>query len=199
MSWIWLSYRVAKTIRDTPNLYADALIEFLKAMFSSLKPLDENSRAGIQFSCCGHIAERLVRLLTDSPSDVEEGILPPISKIDAYALMNLSADIKAFKKFTNSLDVAQLDECFGELDRLVSVMLDRDLPNLLQPSNASLRAKKYPFLSIDKLGCILEKYVCASLGSNFFGGNMFVSEDVFVMERKDVTLCLRLIKEQAVS
>lgn len=171
-------------------------------MFAVLTPLDEGSRAGIQFSCCGHIAERLVRLLTNSPFETsdEEG-LAPISRIDAYALKNLSLDIKAFKDFANSLEVPQLVECFAEVDRLVSAMLDRDLPMLLQPTNTSARAKKYPFLSIEKLACILEKYACASLGSKFLGvsgGNMFSSNDDFLMlEKKEVNNLLKLIKEQA--
>ena len=188
-------------MRDTPNAYADNLIEFLKGMFASLTPLDEGSRAGIQFSCCGHIAERLVRLLTLSPSDTnEEEGLAPIGRIDAYALKNLSIDIKAFKDFTNSLDVPQLVECFAEIDRLVSAMLDRDLPMLLQPENAAVRAKKYPFLSLEKLACILEKYTSASLGSKFLsgaGGNMFSSNDTFLMlEKKEINNLLKLIKEQ---
>jgi hypothetical protein len=37
-------------------------------------------------------------------------------------------------------------------------MVDPELPALLQPENAAARRRKYPFLSLEKVGNILEKY-----------------------------------------
>jgi len=191
---------VAKSTRTTPNTYAESLIEYMKTTFSNLTPLDEGSRAGIHFSCCGYVAERLVRLLTDSAADGshEEG-LPPINKIDAFGIKNLSVDVEAMKKFANTSEVPQLVECFSELDCLTSAMLDRDLPMLLQPSNQNARRRKYPFLSLDKLGNILEKYVGTGLGSKFLGGggSLFAQGGEFLMlEKKDVVQLLRVVREQ---
>lgn len=37
-------------------------------------------------------------------------------------------------------------------------MLDKELPMLLLPENAAARRRKYPILSLEKVGNILEKY-----------------------------------------
>ena len=59
-------------------------------------------RAGLHFSCCGHVSERLVKILSERP--IEGGItldggLPPISKIDAFGLNNLSLETCRNSKF----------------------------------------------------------------------------------------------------
>ena len=54
--------------------------------------------------------------------------------------------------------IPQLRDCFNELRVLTSVMLDKELPMLLLPENAAARRRKYPILSLEKVGNILEKY-----------------------------------------
>eukprot|EP00956_Cyclotella_meneghiniana_P025120 scaffold51741_cov86-Cyclotella_meneghiniana.AAC.1 len=164
---------VCKSARDSPNAYAESLVEYMRTTFQCLGPMDDGSRAGLHFSCCGHVSERLVRLLTDACEEPESrgkqstspknGGIPPISKIDAFGLKNLSMDIQHFEAFADSTGVGQLRECFNELKSLAAALLDKDLPVLLLPENSHARRRKYPFLSLEKVYCILEKYVGTGL------------------------------------
>lgn len=174
---------VSKTARDSPNAYAESLVEYMRTTFQCLGPMDDGSRAGLHFSCCGHVAERLVRLLTDpceeldtrskqSLSPKNSGI-PPVSKIDAFGLKNLALDIQHFEAFADGTGIGQLRECFNELKSLAAALLDRDLPVLLLPENTHARRRKYPFLSIEKVHSILEKYVGTGLVSCGFTINTF--------------------------
>jgi hypothetical protein len=178
---------VSKSTRDMPNAYCESLIEYMRNTFRSLAPMDEGSRAGLHFSCCGHIAERLVKLLTDkakpskddgessqhgpSSNEKDDGGLFPINKIDAFGLKNLSVDVVEFMSFADGTGVPQLGECFNELKCLVDVMLDRDLPMLLLPDNESVRRRKYPFVTLDKLLSILEKYSGMGLSDKLMGSS----------------------------
>ena len=153
---------VARSVRDIPNAYCETLIGYMRSVFASLGPMDEGSRAGLHFSCCGHASERLVKILSDRPTEgglSMDGGLPPIAKIDAFGLKNLSRDVSEFRNFAASTGIPQLVDCFDELKSITDAMLDKDLPILLQPENSSHRKKKYPYLSLEKVGNILEKYV----------------------------------------
>jgi hypothetical protein len=163
---------VCKSARDSPNAYAESLVEYMRSTFQCLGPMDDGSRAGLHFSCCGHVAERLVKLLTDQPEEPDgrgramppkDGGIHPVSRIDAFGLKNLSIDIEHFEAFADSTGVGQLRECFNELKSLATALLDKDLPVLLLPENAHARRRKYPFLSLEKVYCILEKYVGTGL------------------------------------
>ena len=160
-----------KIERNTPNPYAEGLIEFMRNTFQQVTSLDEGSRAGLHFLCCGEIAERMICLLTEKGETKEEWIrkggkgIPPITKIDAMGLKNLSLDIAEFKNFAKSTGVPQLEHCFNELESLISILLDKELPSLIQPMNASLRQRKYPFLNMELLANLLEKYVGLGLVS----------------------------------
>jgi len=179
---------VSKSTRDMPNAYCESLIEYMRNTFRSLSPMDEGSRAGLHFSCCGHIAERLVKLLTDkakpskddvgegsqhgpSANEKDDGGLLPINKIDAFGLKNLSVDVAEFMSFADGTGVPQLGECFNELKCLVDIMLDRDLPMLLLPDNESVRRRKYPFVTLDKVLSILEKYSGMGLSDKLMGSS----------------------------
>ena len=192
---------VAKSCREMPNAYCEGLIGYMRSVFDSLGPMDEGSRAGLHFSCCGHVSERVVRLLSDRP--VEGGMmhtgLPPITKIDAFGLKNLSRDVDEFRKFAETTGVPQLVDCFDELKSITDAMLDKDLPILLQPENSTNRKKKYPYLSLEKVGNILEKYVGASagMGMSLLGGGKTV-DDFLVLDKKEVTNLLRLVRSHGV-
>jgi exocyst complex component 6 len=152
---------VAKTERTVANAYCEGVVGYMRKVFDSLGPMDEGSRAGLHFSCCGHVAERMVKILSDRAVEgagVEEGI-PPVQRIDAYGLKNLSLDVIEFESFAEGTGVPQLVECFNELKNLVNALLDKELPALLHPENAAARRRKYPYLSMEKVGNILEKYV----------------------------------------
>mmetsp|Transcript_19480 Transcript_19480/g.21903 ORF Transcript_19480/g.21903 Transcript_19480/m.21903 type:complete len:162 (+) Transcript_19480:1-486(+) len=159
--------------------------------------MDEGSRYGLHFSCCGHVAERLVKLLTDSPhaerTSEDHDALAPISRIDAYGLKNLSIDVAEFERFAEGTGVPQLSECFNEVKCLTTAMVDPDLPKILLPENASFRRRKYPFLSLDKVGNILEKYVGAGglLGSKSLGRS-----DILVLDKKEISGLLKLCRQQ---
>jgi hypothetical protein len=192
---------VSKAARDMPNAYCEGLIQYLKTVFATLGPMDEGSRFGLHFSCCGHVAERLVKLLTDqlhgdhqSSNGGEEGI-PPIARIDAFGLKNLALDVQEFERFADGTGVPQLSECFNELKGLTEALLDRELPRLLMRENAHERRKKYPFLSIQKVGNILEKYVGMGLGDKLMGTNQKRTE-ILMMEKKEVQQLLRIVRSQ---
>lgn len=147
---------VQKSVRETPNAYCEGLIGYIRSVFDSLGPMDEGSRAGLHFSCMGHVAERMVKMLSERPlaegARTSDGSLAPISKIDAFGIKNLSTDVSEFQKFAASTGVPQLADCFDELKSITDAMLDPELPNLLKPENAETRKRKFPYLSLEKVG-----------------------------------------------
>ena len=186
--------------REVANPYCEALVQYLRTVFLSLGPMDEGSRFGLHFSCCGHVAERMVKLLTNSMSEwqaspPEEGDITPIARIDAFGLKGLMLDVREFENFADATGVPQLSECFGELKCLVTAMLDRDLPRLLHREHAAERRKKYPVLSMEKVGNILEKYVGMGLGDKLMGTSNKRSE-ILMMEKKEVQQLLRIVRSQ---
>ena len=145
---------VAKATRESPNPYCESLVGYLKTVFAALGPMDEGSRAGLHFSCCGHVSERLVMLLSAKPGDVaaiDDSSLSPITKIDAFGIKNLLTDCEEFERFADYTGIPSLRDCFSELRILSSIMLDKELPTLLLPDQASVRRRKYPILSLDKV------------------------------------------------
>jgi exocyst complex component 6 len=192
---------VAKAARDMPNSYCEGLIGYLRSVFASLGPMDEGSRAGLHFSCCGHVAERLVKLLSGKPGDtstMDDSGLPPITRIDAYGIKNLAVDCDEFEKFAESTGVPQLMDCFNEFRTLTSIMLDKELPFFLQPSNAAARRRKYPLVSLDKVLNILEKYVGTGLSDKLMGG-VKGNADVLLLDKKEVTNLIKLIRTQVMN
>lgn len=185
---------VQKSVRDMPNAYCEGLIGYMKSIFDSLGPMDEGSRAGLHFSCCGHVSEQLLHILSDRPtedSSRSDTVLPPISKIDAFGLKNLSQDVAEFKTFASGTGVPQLADCFDELKSITDAMLDPELPTLLRPENAEARKRKYPYLSLEKVGNILEKYIGA--GMSLMGGGKAPS-GMLVMDKKEVLALLNLVR-----
>jgi hypothetical protein len=159
---------VCKSVRDSPNAYAESIVEYMRTTFQCLGPMDDGSRAGLHFSCCGHVAERLVNLLTDPTEDAEvkgkhDSNIQPVAKIDAFGLKNLATDIQHFEAFADGTGIGQLRECFIELKCLTTALLDQELPMLLLVENHQSRRMKYPFLSIEKVHSVLEKYVGTGL------------------------------------
>ena len=147
---------VQKSVRETPNAYCEGLIGYIRNVFDSLGPMDEGSRAGLHFSCCGHVAERMVKILSERPlaegARPNAGSIAPISKLDAFGLKNMSNDVIEFKKFAAETGVPQLADCFDELKSITDAMLDPDLPNLLRPEMSETRKRKYPYVSLEKVG-----------------------------------------------
>eukprot|EP00977_Amphora_coffeiformis_P003452 scaffold638_cov168-Amphora_coffeaeformis.AAC.34 len=189
---------VAKATRDMPNAYCEGLIGYLKSVFASLGPMDEGSRAGLHFSCCGHVSERLVSHFSGKPGDVttmDSSGVQPMTKIDAFGIKNLSIDCAELERFADSTGVPQLRDCFSELKTLTNLMLDKDLPNLLQPSNAAARRRKYPILSLEKVGNILEKYVGTGLSDKLMGSTGRNQEILFI-DKKEVQQLLKIVKAQ---
>lgn len=194
---------VAKSARESPNTYCESLIEYLRTIFKCLRSLDEGSKAGLHFSCCGHISERLVMLVAgkaseeadNHPSSSESHGLRPISKIDAFGLKNLSIDIAELESFADGTGIPQLRDCFTELRCITDAMLDPDLPKLLMPENENVRRRKYPFLSLEKVCNVLEKYQGTGLGGKLMGsgnkGNSFL-----MLEKKDIAPLIKLAKSQ---
>mmetsp|Transcript_23686 Transcript_23686/g.66894 ORF Transcript_23686/g.66894 Transcript_23686/m.66894 type:complete len:1183 (+) Transcript_23686:65-3613(+) len=185
---------VAKATRENPNAYCEGLIGYLGGVFASLGPMDEGSRAGLHFSCCGHINERLVKILSERADETTgfEDSLPPITRIDAYGLKNMGRDVQAFEEFAQSTGVPQLSECFLELKCLTGVMVDNDLPVLVKPENSGERQRRYPLLSMPKIGNILEKYVGA--GMSLLGTKS--SASLLIMDKKEVSTVLRVVRQQ---
>ena len=163
---------VAKTERKVPNAYCEGVIGYMRTVFDSLGPMDDGSRAGLHYSCCSHVSERMVKMLSDRAIEGGAGDdgIAPVTRIDAYGLKNLSLDVGEFESFAESTGVPQLVDCFNELKNLINALLDTELPALLHPENAAARKRKYPYLSLGKVGNVLEKYV----------GTGMVSQSLFV-------------------
>ena len=193
---------VARSVRDSPNAYAESIVEYMRSTFQCLGPMDEGSRAGLHFSCCGHVAERLVKLLTDPVDDLERGRtssggIAPVSKIDSFGLRNLATDIAHFEAFADSTGVGQLRECFNELKCLAAALLDRDLPMLLLPDNYQARRKKYPFLSLEKVLAMLEKYAGTGIGEKLMArGGSVANKEFLMLEKKEVIQLTKIVKVQ---
>jgi exocyst complex component 6 len=186
---------VQKSARDMPNAYCEGLIGYMRSVFDSLGPMDDGSRAGLHFSCCGHVSERLVHILCERPleeSSKSDGGLAPIPKIDAYGLKNLAKDVEEFKNFASTTGVPQLSDTFEELKSITDAMLDPELATLLRPEHADARKRKYPYLSLEKVGNILEKYVGAG-GMSIMGGRK-TPEDMLVLDKKEVLALLNLVR-----
>uniref|UniRef100_A0A7S4EPS5 Exocyst complex subunit EXOC6/Sec15 C-terminal domain-containing protein n=2 Tax=Pseudo-nitzschia australis TaxID=44445 RepID=A0A7S4EPS5_9STRA len=187
---------VQKTCRDMPNAYCEGLIGYMRNVFDSLGPMDEGSRAGLHFSCCGHVAERLVKILSErgleeGSGSRSDGDIPPISRIDPFGLRNMSNDVEEFKKFASSTGVPQLADCFDELKMITDAILDPDLPYLLRPENSDARKRKYPYVSLEKIGNILEKYSPA--GMSLMGGGR-VPAGMLALDKKEVIALLNLVR-----
>ena len=99
------------------------------------------------------------------------------------------------ERFADSTGVAQLRDCFGELKTLTSLMLDKDLPSLLQPSDAAARRRKYPILSLEKVANILEKYVGTGLSDKLMGSGSR-NQDMLFIDKKEVQQLLKIVKSQ---
>ena len=189
---------VAKAARDMPNVYCEGLIGYLKSVFSSLGPMDEGSRAGLHFSCCGHVSERLVYHFSGKPGDVttmDSSGVQPMTKIDAFGIKNLSLDCAELERFADSTGVPQLRDCFSELKTLTNLMLDKDMPNLLLPENAPARRRKYPILSLEKVYNILEKYVGTGLSDKLMGSTGR-NQDILFIDKKEVQQLLKIVRSQ---
>jgi len=192
---------VARSARDAPNTYCESVIEYLRTIFKCLRSLDEGSKAGLHFSCCGHISERLVMLIAgkafedgdSNNSSAENSGLRPIAKIDAYGLKNLSIDVAEFESFADGTGIPQLRECFAELKCITDAMLDRELPQLLMPTNENARRRKYPFLNLEKVCNVLEKYQ----GNGFkLMGSSSKGDSFLMLEKKEIAHLLKLAKSQ---
>lgn len=75
---------------------------------------------------------------------------------------------------------------------LTTVMLDKELPVLLLPENAAARRRKYPILSLEKVGNILEKYQGTGMG--WGGGNR--NADFLFIDKKEVQVLLKYVRNQ---
>eukprot|EP00531_Pseudo-nitzschia_arenysensis_P017299 CAMPEP_0116135518 /NCGR_PEP_ID=MMETSP0329-20121206/11230_1 /TAXON_ID=697910 /ORGANISM="Pseudo-nitzschia arenysensis, Strain B593" /LENGTH=1159 /DNA_ID=CAMNT_0003630317 /DNA_START=246 /DNA_END=3725 /DNA_ORIENTATION=- len=186
---------VQKSVRETPNAYCEGLVGYIRNVFDSLGPMDEGSRAGLHFSCCGHVAERMVKILSERTlaegARPNAGSIAPISKIDAFGLKNLSSDVLEFKKFAASTGVPQLADCFDELKSITDAMLDPELPDLLRPENSDARKRKYPYVSLEKIGNILEKYTTG--GMSIMGGGR-APAGMLTLDKKEVVALLNLVR-----
>lgn len=194
---------VARSARETPNTYCESVIEYLRTIFKCLRSLDEGSKAGLHFSCCGHISERLVMLVagkvTDDNDTSQRGDdnngLRPIAKIDAFGLKNLSIDVMEFENFADGTGIPQLRECFAELKCITDALLDPELPKLLMREKENVRRRKYPFLNLEKVVNVLEKYQGTGLGGKLMGTAS--RENSFLMlERKELAQLIKLAKSQ---
>jgi exocyst complex component 6 len=121
------------------------VIGYMRSVFDSLGPMDDGLRAGLHFSCCGHVSERLVHILCKRP--LEESI----SQIDAYGLKTLSKHVGEFKDFASTTGVPKLADTFEELKSITDAMLDAELATLLRPEHAEAHNRKYPYLSLERL------------------------------------------------
>jgi hypothetical protein len=87
----------------------------------------------------------------------------------------------------------QLADTFDELKSITDAMLDLELATLLRPEHVDARKRKYPYLSLEKVGnIILEKYVGAG-GMSLMGGRK-TNEDMLVLDKKEALALLNLVR-----
>ena len=196
---------VAKSIREKPNAYTEGLIGYLRSVFNSLGPMDEGSRAGLHFSCCGHVSERLVQLFSGKVGDtasMDTSGITPITRIDAFGIKNLQTDCGELEKFADSTGIPQLRDCFSELRTLTTFLLDKELPVLVQPDQVQARRRKYPILSLEKVGNVLEKYVGTGLGDKLLmGGDRSGARaaDLLMIDKKELPALIKVVRAQQFS
>ena len=193
---------VAKTVREKPNAYTEGLIGYLRSVFNSLGPMDEGSRAGLHFSCCGHVAERLVKLFAGKVGDtatMDNSSIAPIARIDGFGIKNLLTDCAELERFADSSGVPQLRDCFGELRTLATFLLDKELPTLVQVEQVNARRRKYPILSMEKVCNVLEKYVGTGLGDKLMGGGTNRAADMLLIDKKELPALIKVARAQQFS
>ncbi len=178
------------------------LITTNKTILRDNRVLDDGPKAMLYFSICGHITERMVNVIAGKSEDTESkknksnSGLSPISKIDAFGLKNLSIDVQALEIFADGTGLPQLRTCFNELRWLTDALLDPDLPTLLSPENENARRRKHPFLQLDLIANVLEKYQ----GSGGMGGRLLGAsgggEPFLVLEKKEIVQLLKVVRVQ---
>jgi hypothetical protein len=163
--------------------------------------LDDGPKAMLYFSTCGHITERMVNIVAgkietaDSKNKSSTGLSPTL-KIDAFGIKNLSLDVQALENFADGTGLPQLRTCFNELRWLTDALLDPDLPTLLSPENENARRRKHPFLQLDLIANVLEKYQ----GTGGIGGKLLGSsggtQAFLILDKKEVSQLLRMVRAQ---
>ena len=111
-------------------------------------------------------------------SDSDQNVYPPMSTQLAELGIEIHDGYDA-DQYDPAPDCVVVGNAMSRGVDAVEAMLDRDLPVLLMPENKSARNKRYPFLSMEKVHNILEKYVgtgfvsaisfgraCASVGAD---------------------------------
>jgi len=76
-------------------------------------------------------------------------------------------------------------------------LLDRDLVMLCEPENEDQRMQRYPLLDLNKLDLCLDKFSFSNTMSSKL--NVFSSKgsnDILMMEKKDVTALKKSIAQQ---
>lgn len=159
--------------------------------------LDDGTRAMLYFSICGHVTERMVNIITGKIDDTgkSNAIIGPVTKIDAFGIKNLSIDIQALEAFADGTGLPQLSTCFQELRWLTDALLDPDLPTLLLPENENTRRRKHPFLQLDLIANVLEKYQGSGGISGMLGGSN-TTVKFLILEKKDITQLLKVVRAQ---
>lgn len=168
---------------------------------SLFRTLDEGPKAMLYFSTCGHITERMVHLIAGKIEDTDKKgktntLLSPIVKIDAFGIKNLSLDVQALELFADGTGLPQLRNCFNELRWVTDALLDPDLPMLLNPENENARRRKHPFLQLDLIANVLEKYQGSGGIGNKLLGASGTAEKFLILEKKEITQLLRVVKAQ---
>lgn len=161
--------------------------------------LGEDRMTVLYFHLCGHITERMIDLIAGKIEDGDkknksDGILSPIAKMDAFGIKNLSLDVKALENFADGTGLSSLHTCFHQLRWLVDALLDPELPTLMSPENENMRRRKHPFLPLELIANVLEKYQgSGGLGGKFLGASSS-SEKFLILEKKEVTQLLKIFK-----
>ena len=163
--------------------------------------LDDGPKAMLYFSTCGHITERMVEIVAGKVEELDKKNktstgLSPIQKIDAYGIKNLSLDVQALETFADGTGLPQLRTCFNELRWLTDALLDPELPMLFTPDNENARRRKHPFLQLDLIANVLEKYQGTGGIGNKLLGTSGSSQAFLMLEKKEIVQLLKVVKAQ---
>ena len=68
---------------------------------------------------------------------------------------------------------------------------------MLLPENQQARRKKYPFLSLEKVCAVLEKYVGTGIGEKLMArGGSVAKREFLMLEKKEVIQLTKIVKMQ---
>ena len=141
-----------------PHAFMSDVVDYLAVTFGCLNRVPATVRDALHFTSCTQIARALLDVLAGTGDDAAAGALPfgHVPAINMFGIHRLSLDLRQLEEYAAGCAVANLRECFAELRQTLQLLLGGKLEeHALDPV---ARFEMYPYVSLEKLARILEKY-----------------------------------------